>query len=41
MGRKLLTENEWSAKLSAAGYQTVEISRLGISGGRIFKATSA
>jgi len=38
MGRRLLTEGEWRAKLSAAGYQTVEITRLGISGGRIFRA---
>jgi hypothetical protein len=39
MARQLLTEVEWRTKLSAAGYNNVEITPLGISGGRIFRAT--
>ena len=38
MGRKLMTEEEWRAKLAAAGYNKVEVSHLGIPGGRIFTA---
>jgi len=40
MARQLLTEAEWRAKLSAAGYNSTEVTHLGISGGRIFKARS-
>jgi predicted O-methyltransferase YrrM len=39
MGRKLLTESEWKAKLLAAGYRGIQTDRLGISGGRIFTVT--
>jgi SAM-dependent methyltransferase len=38
MGRQLQTETEWLARLGAAGYGNVEVSRLGISGGRLFVA---
>ena len=38
MGRKLMTEEEWKTKLAAAGYNKVEVSQLGIPGGRIFTA---
>lgn len=40
MARQFLTEDGWRAKLSKAGYNSVEISHLGISGGRIFTARS-
>lgn len=40
MARQFLTEDGWKTKLSKAGYDTVAISRLGISGGRIFTARS-
>lgn len=38
MGRKLLSELEWQNKLNKAGFQNVQIHKLGISGGRIFIA---
>ncbi len=38
MGRRLMPEGEWRAKLLAAGYASVDVERLGISGGRIFTA---
>ncbi len=38
MARQFLTEDGWKTKLSKAGYKTVEVRRLGISGGRIFTA---
>lgn len=41
MARQFLTEDGWKEKLSKAGYNNVRISRLGISGGRIFTARSA
>jgi hypothetical protein len=41
MAQKLLTEDQWQAKLSRAGYGPVEVARLGISGGRIFSASPA
>lgn len=41
MARQFLTEDGWREKLSNAGYNNVRISRLGISGGRIFTAKSA
>lgn len=40
MSRKFLTEDGWKEKLFQAGYNSVEISQLGISGGRIFTARS-
>lgn len=39
MGRRFLTEEGWKEKLSAAGYRSVVVERLGASGGRIFTAT--
>jgi predicted O-methyltransferase YrrM len=41
MGRQLMTESEWRAKLTSAGYDSVDVSRLGISGGRIFTARAS
>jgi SAM-dependent methyltransferase len=41
MGRQLMTEEQWKAKLSAAGYNLIQVERLGISGGRIFTAKIA
>jgi predicted O-methyltransferase YrrM len=41
MGRQLMTESQWKAKLLSAGYDTVDVSRLGISGGRIFTARTS
>jgi hypothetical protein len=41
MGRRFLTESQWKSKLLAAGYATVEINQVGISGGRIFTARPA
>ena len=41
MGRQLLTEDKWKTKLSSAGYNVIEVDRLGISGGRIFTAQIA
>jgi len=38
MGRQLLSENGWRAKVLRAGYKSMEVRRLGISGGRIFCA---
>ena len=38
MGRKLLPEQEWEAKLKKAGFNDITIQPLGISGGRIFVA---
>jgi cyclopropane fatty-acyl-phospholipid synthase-like methyltransferase len=38
MGRRFLNEDEWKAKLLAAGYSSVHVGQLGISGGRIFTA---
>ncbi len=38
MGRRLMPEGEWRQKLTAAGYGSVAVERLGISGGRIFTA---
>jgi SAM-dependent methyltransferase len=40
MARRLQPESEWTNRLTAAGYESVEVSRLGISGGRIFTARS-
>lgn len=39
MGRKLLPEDEWIAKLKKAGFTKINIEKLGISGGRIFSAS--
>lgn len=40
MGRKLLPEADWQAKLQKAGYSNIKIEQLGISGGRIFVASN-
>lgn len=39
MGRRLLSEEEWSEKLKKAGFNNVQIENLGISGGRLFIAS--
>jgi ubiquinone/menaquinone biosynthesis C-methylase UbiE len=39
MAQRLLTEEEWKGKLAAAGYRTIDVARLAISGGRIFAAS--
>lgn len=41
MGRKLLSETEWETKLKKAGFTHVEITPLGISGGRLFVAKNS
>jgi hypothetical protein len=41
MAQRLLTEDQWQAKLARAGYGPVDVARLGISGGRIFSASPA
>lgn len=38
MGRRLMPEGEWRRKLNQAGYTSVTVDKLGISGGRIFTA---
>lgn len=38
MSRRLQNESEWTTRLTAAGYERVDVTRLGISGGRIFTA---
>lgn len=38
MNRKLMTQNEWEIKIAAAGYTRLDVSPLGISGGRILCA---
>lgn len=38
MGRKLQSEMAWSERLARAGFSAVEISKLGIPGGRLFLA---
>jgi Methyltransferase domain len=40
MGRKLLPEADWEAKLQKAGFSSIKIEKLGISGGRIFVASN-
>lgn len=38
MGRRLQSEYAWSEKLANAGFQSVEVQKLGIPGGRLFAA---
>lgn len=40
MGRQLLPEADWKAKLQKAGFNSIKIEQLGISGGRIFVASN-
>ncbi|WP_338871353.1 class I SAM-dependent methyltransferase [Myxococcus stipitatus] len=41
MARRLQPESEWKQRLTDAGFPNVSVSRLGISGGRIFTARAA